>query len=1144
MRFARVCVVALLASACGDNLGADQPPAITPLQLTTAEDTPVDGTIAATDPEGKTVSVQLIGPQHGTVVRDGFHITYTPAADYVGPDRIVVLASDGTLDADGAVDIEVTAVNDAPVAGNDAFAAIEDVALVIPETTLLANDVDVDHDPLTITQVGAPTHGTVAITGFDVTFTPDANYNGLAQFEYTLSDGTATDVGFVGISVGGANDPPVAVDDAATTDEDVALVVTGATLIANDTDADGQTLTVTAVTNATNGTVALAAGTITFTPAADVNGTAGFDYTVSDGAATDVGHVTVTVNPVGDAPVAVADVLTATEDTPVTFVGSQLTANDTDVDGATTFTVIAVANPSHCTVSLAGGDVAFTPDPEYAGDATFEYTVSDGALTAVGVVTVAVAAVDDPPTANDDVATTPEDVPAQLAVTTLLANDTDVDGPALAITAVGNPSHGTVGLATCAVIGACVVFTPDPDYAGPAAFDYTATSGALSDTATVALDVTAVNDPPVAVDDVAITATNTPLVIAAATLLANDSDVDGPTTTVVSVATAVHGVVVLVGSTVTFVPDTNYAGAASFEYVVSDGSLTAVGRVAVTVTSACGDGVANGAEGCDDGGFSPGDGCGASCQVEVGWTCAGQPSACTPVCGDTLILGGEQCDDGNVLPGDGCGPTCRLESCGDGIRNNLGSEQCDDGNADDTDGCTTQCVTGVVCNATAFPGGDRFAVDPASGNCYVSFDDDVTSHAAAQAACVAIGGYLATIASAGEDGYVHAVQNPAQTPWLGATDDANDTDDVFVWVTGEPWGYRAFAPGEPDDNAATGGDGECVAIADTTGAWGDTACDGAATIGRICEVELAPCGDGVREPVAGEECDDGNTVSLDGCTATCQVEDGCGDGNLDAGEECDDDNLADGDGCTATCQLEVGCGNGVVDTGEACDDDNLRDFDGCSASCQVEPGATCAGTAPTTCGKLVIDEIDYDNLGTDNTGGQFEFVEILNAGTGAADLSTVALVLVNGNAVPPAEYNRFVLTDAAVPGDALPPGGMIVVGVAGLVATLPPSVYSITDTAPPVAGWLQNGTPDAIGLFDVASSTVIDALGYEGVVTGATVVGAPGTYLFTEGTSTSTAPRDDGSADESLARGPDGRDTQNNLADFTIAVPTPGLANP
>jgi cysteine-rich repeat protein len=98
--------------------------------------------------------------------------------------------------------------------------------------------------------------------------------------------------------------------------------------------------------------------------------------------------------------------------------------------------------------------------------------------------------------------------------------------------------------------------------------------------------------------------------------------------------------------------------------------------------------------------------------------------------------------------------------------------------------------------------------------------------------------------------------------------------------------------------------------------------------------EIPVCGDGKLDE--GEECDDGNNVDGDGCSAECTIEPFCGDGNLDPGEECDDGNNEDGDGCSANCTVEPFCGDGNVDPGEECDDGNNVDGDGCSAICEDE----------------------------------------------------------------------------------------------------------------------------------------------------------------------------------------------------------------
>jgi cysteine-rich repeat protein len=886
----------LVVAACGDNLKPSRPPEIASFQLTTSEDLPVTRALDATDPDGDPLIITFpVAPEHGTVTLAGTSITYSPAADYHGPDLFSVNVSDGTADATAIIDVTVTPVNDAPVGTPDSLAANEDAPRVVAQASLLQNDTDVDGDVLSILSVGSTLHGNVAITGTDVTFTPDPNFNGLAAFTYKLTDGTVTADILVTVTVGGANDAPIAVDDAATTAEDTPIDRTSATLVANDTDADGNTLSVTAVSAPTNGTVVLNGSTVTFTPTANFAGTATYTYTVSDGVAVDTGLVTITVTPVNDAPIAVDDLGTTAEDTPVDFTQATLVGNDVDVDGPS-LSVTAVSNPVNGSVVLVGTTATFTPAANFSGTASFDYTVSDGTLSDTGTVNITVTSVNDAPVAIDDVGTTPEDT--AIDFTTLTANDTDIDvGDVLTVTAVANATNGTVTL-----IGGSPHFTPAANFNGTASFEYTVSDGTLTDIGLVTITVTPVNDPPVAVDDAASVQFGNSIDIPIATLLANDTDVDGPALSITAVQNVFGGTATLNATTITFTP--NAVGFPSFEYVVSDGSLTDVGKVNITASAGpvCGDGVIASPETCDDGNPNAGDGCSAVCQTEPGFNCAGEPSVCTTVCNDGIKTADEQCDDGNPI---------------------------------ETDGCTTQCKTGVVCNSTAFPGGDRFAVDPATGHCYVSFDDEMTTFASGELKCVLAGGYLATITSAPEDALVHSVQNPGQNPWIGATDEV--TEGAFDWVTDEPFGFSHFAAGEPDDDIGLGGNGDCLHLDNPAGEWADTNCNIATFVqGRICEIEPNACGDSILQSFQGEECDDSNNTSGDGCSATCQLEVGCGNGTLDVGEECDDDNVVSGDGCSASCTLEVGCGNGTLDVGEQCDDDNTVSGDGCSATCKFE----------------------------------------------------------------------------------------------------------------------------------------------------------------------------------------------------------------
>ncbi|MFT3769398.1 MAG: DVUA0089 family protein [Minicystis sp.] len=325
----------------------------------------------------------------------------------------------------------------------------------------------------------------------------------------------------------------------------------------------------------------------------------------------------------------------------------------------------------------------------------------------------------------------------------------------------------------------------------------------------------------------------------------------------------------------------------------------------------CGDGMIIGAEACDDGNAAAGDGCSENCQVEGGYTCGGTPSACAPICGDGIIVGAETCDDANKAAGDGCGATCLTEAgyacagvpstcatvCGDGIK--IGAEACDDGNKIDLDGCSSNCLVDVFTEQEP-----NDTVAQAGG----PFDHDVLVHGAIQPA---------------SDVDLFAIQVPATADLRLETFDAS--------------GQGSCAN---IDTAVTfyGTDGTTVLASDDDG--GINRCsrlDAAKAAGvrhlpagtYYVKVEAynhykpipgyslvigfdALCGDGIE---AGSEACDGTP----GCGATCDRIPTCGDGFVDAPETCDDGNTMSGDGCSATCQLEVVAESEANDTAATAD---------------------------------------------------------------------------------------------------------------------------------------------------------------------------------------------------------------------------------
>ncbi|HEY8183272.1 MAG TPA: Ig-like domain-containing protein [Thermoanaerobaculia bacterium] len=405
-------------------LNGVNPPCADDQSLSTNEDTAGTITLNALSPSGGPLTYTFTAtPAHGTLSGTGASQTYTPAPDFNGSDSFSYKVSDATGTSNIAtVNISVREVNDPPVASNDTKSTDEDTTLTFPASDLTTNDstgpANESGQTLTVSSVApnANTHGNVSLVSGQVTYTPDANFNGPASFTYQVCDNGVTAglsdsrcaTGTVNVTVNPVNDPPAAVGDAKNTNEDTALVFASSDLTANDAagpaNESGQSLTVTTVaSNAnTHGSVALAGGQITYTPEADYNGPAAFTYQVCDNGAPSLcatGTVNITVAAVNDAPVAVSDALATEAGMMLTFAAADLTTNDStgpaDESSQTlTVTAVTATTETHGTVVLdAEGHVKYTPEMFFAGEATFTYQVCDNGTPSQcsnGAVTVTV----------------------------------------------------------------------------------------------------------------------------------------------------------------------------------------------------------------------------------------------------------------------------------------------------------------------------------------------------------------------------------------------------------------------------------------------------------------------------------------------------------------------------------------------------------------------------------------------------------------------------------------------------------------------------------------------------------------------------------------------------------------------------------
>jgi Ca2+-binding RTX toxin-like protein len=282
-------------------------------------------------------------------------------------------------------------------------------------------------------------------------------------------------------------------------------------------------------------------------------------------------------------PVALDDLAGTDEDEPVAVA---VLANDADPDGDA-LTITGVADPANGAASVAGSTVVYTPDVDFYGTDSVVYTLGDGqGGSDSATLTVTVAPVNDDPDPEDDSVTLAEE---GVVTVDVLANDEDVDGDALVVSAVDDPDHGAASIAPD---GKSVIYSPDADWNGTEAFAYTVSDGHEgAELAELVVTVTPVDDPPRAEPDSVTVAQGASAVV---DVTANDSagpaDESGQTLSVVAVGPAAHGTAELIVSgpdagRVRYTPAAGYVGSDSFTYDVSDGSGTATGTVSVTVTA-------------------------------------------------------------------------------------------------------------------------------------------------------------------------------------------------------------------------------------------------------------------------------------------------------------------------------------------------------------------------------------------------------------------------------------------------------------------------------------------------------------------------------------------------------------------------------
>ncbi len=464
-----------------------------------------------TDPETDTLTIDAVGvPAHGTATLSGTtQIVYTPTLNYVGTDVFTYTAREASQLSDTAT-ITVTggAVNDAPV-----ITAPRPVSVTMSEDgsptpfslTLYATDAETD--TLTWSIVTPAGHGAASASGTGgskaIAYTPTLNFNGADTFTVAVSDGSLTDTATVSVTVTPVNDAPVAIGDTITTTEDLAVTISP---LLNDTDVEGDTLNVVLVGSPAHGQSSIVnlQSQIIYTPTLNFVGTEVFLYSVSDGQLAGFGVITVTVEPVNDAPVITNTApisITMSEDGSPTAFDLTLYATDAETD-TLTWSIATQAGNGTASASGTGGSkaIGYTPTANWHGSDSFIVAVSDGSLTDTITVNVTVESVNDAPVAVDDRLLVRRDDTGDLFILAsssitipVLLNDSDpVDGVndsfGLTVSAVGAGSQG--GAVDINPNNLWVDYTPAAAFTGTEIFTYTARdNGGLTATATVSVTV-------------------------------------------------------------------------------------------------------------------------------------------------------------------------------------------------------------------------------------------------------------------------------------------------------------------------------------------------------------------------------------------------------------------------------------------------------------------------------------------------------------------------------------------------------------------------------------------------------------------------------------------------------------------------------
>lgn len=516
----------------------------------TAEDTAVAITLTGSDLDGDPLSFTVINPPiHGTLTGTAPDLLYTPWSNYFGDDTFTFVVNDGMSNSlEAVVDINVTPVNDAPVAG-------ENLNLVLDEDGTISFTLpvsDVDNDVLTLVVKENLSHGALSGEMPNLTYTPDPEFFGDDRFTYTVSDGLAeSNEAQVFFTINSVNDKPIAYDDRLVLPEDYQIKFS-----LEGFDGDSDPLSYIILTQPLHGELVGEGASYRFVTEPNYYGPDSFTFKVNDGQEdSDPATVTITITSENDEPVAIPQTLSTPINIPLS-----ITLMGEDVDGDLLAYAVTV-EPLNGTLTGEAPNLTYTPGTDFTGFDVFTFRVNDPQYwNSEAQVSI---------TVFEGGNTAPIATPRNLSIQEdearpITLTGTDADGDPLTFSISSEPQFGTL-----TGVLPNLVYTPNQNHFGTDSFTFTASDGIdISAPATVSIEIESVNDAPIADSQSLVTQVNTPIDV-----VLTGSDIEGSPVYMLIVDEPSHGSLSGLEPNLTYTPDQGWTGTDSFTFKVNDGLM-------------------------------------------------------------------------------------------------------------------------------------------------------------------------------------------------------------------------------------------------------------------------------------------------------------------------------------------------------------------------------------------------------------------------------------------------------------------------------------------------------------------------------------------------------------------------------------------